>query len=489
MKELERILDKDGNEIEFPYTHSKGSVSVKIYRTPTRGCDSFTLSYWRDGARERPTFNTFDKALKEAKAVALKLGSASGDVLTLSSADRATHLRCKELALQIGLPMEVICSRMLELKQILGDTPPAVAAHYYKKMHPTALPMKSVKVVIDEMLKAKRGDGLSEGYLRHLGYDLNKFYETFRNNIGSITGAEIDTWLRGLEVSTRTRNNLRTSVHTLFAYARAQKYLPKDHDELEAVGRAKNRDGEIEIFTPAELLEIFSHAKEEIMAFLLVGAFAGVRHIEIQRLTWADIRLDDGLIEIRAKNAKTASRRMIPIVPTLGQWLINYRKDTGPVCDYTNVGFALHKLTKAINEARRAAWAQKYGKTDEQLAANVEKAKQAAKPQLRKRQKREVPPGAETAEIEGWTPFAWKHNAMRHSFISYRVAQIQDVAKISLEAGNSPRMVFSNYRELVRPVDAEKWFAVTPEAVEAVKAGREKSAAEKIVRLPVEAAA
>ena len=78
-------------------------------------------------------------------------------------------LRCKELAVQIGLPLEVICSRMLELKQILGEVPPVVAAQYYKKVHPTVLPMKSVKTVIDEMLKSKRGDGLSDSYLRHLG--------------------------------------------------------------------------------------------------------------------------------------------------------------------------------------------------------------------------------------------------------------------------------------------------------------------------------
>src|SRR3989442_14467519 len=101
----------------------------------------------------------------------------------------------------------------------------------------------------------------------------------------------------------------------------------------------------------------------------------------------------------------------------------------------------------------------------------------------------EVPPGAETAELEGRKAFAWKRNALRHSFISYRVAQIQDVAKVSLEAGNSPRMVFSNYRELVRSADAEKWFGITPEAVEAVKAAREKDAAAKIVPIPVAAAA
>ena len=116
---------------------------------------------------------------------------------------------------------------------------------------------------------------------------------------------------------------------------------------------------------------------------------------------------------------------------------------------------------------------------------SVRKQKGAGKLQS---QKGEVPPGAETAEFEGWEPFAWKHNALRHSFISYRVAQVQDVAKVSLEAGNSPRMVFSNYRELVRTADAEKWFSITSEAVEAIKVAREKAAAEKIVPLRAEAA-
>jgi hypothetical protein len=41
-------------------------------------------------------------------------------------------------------------------------------------------------------------------------------------------------------------------------------------------------------------------------------------------------------------------------------------------------------------------------------------------------QKGEVPPGAETADIEGWEPFAWKNNGLRHSFISYRLAGIQN---------------------------------------------------------------
>ena len=50
-------------------------------------------------------------------------------------------------------------------------------------------------------------------------------------------------------------------------------------------------------------------------------------------------------------------------------------------------------------------------------------------------------------------------------------------------------MVFTNYRELVRPADAEKWFGITPDAVEAAKAARQTGVASKIVALPVGAAA
>ena len=58
--------------------------------------------------------------------------------------------------------------------------------------------------------------------------------------------------------------------------------------------------------------------------------------------------------------------------------------------------------------------------------------------------------------------FAWKRNALRHSYISYRVAEKQDVAKVSLEAGNSPQMIFQHYRELVQPKEAKAWFAIGP---------------------------
>ena len=58
----------------------------------------------------------------------------------------------------------------------------------------------------------------------------------------------------------------------------------------------------------------------------------------------------------------------------------------------------------------------------------------------------------------------WRPNALRHSFCSYRLAQIKNTAEVALEAGNSPQMIFQHYRELVTPDDAVKWFSIFPKA-------------------------
>ena len=52
----------------------------------------------------------------------------------------------------------------------------------------------------------------------------------------------------------------------------------------------------------------------------------------------------------------------------------------------------------------------------------------------------------------------WKANALRHSFISYRVAEIQNIHQVAQEAGNTPGVIYSSYRELVTPDEAARWF-------------------------------
>jgi len=47
---------------------------------------------------------------------------------------------------------------------------------------------------------------------------------------------------------------------------------------------------------------------------------------------------------------------------------------------------------------------------------------------------------------------------------------VKNVAQVALEAGNSPAVIFSNYRELVTPQDAKAWFAIVPAGAKGRKA-------------------
>ena len=427
-----------------PFVLKNGSITVKIYATPSHGCQSFTLAYWQDGARKRPTFPTFEKAKAEAELVVNRLGSAQGDVLTLTSADRSAYLRAKEVLDEVDTPIEIAAAQFAHARKRLGKTPLATVVDFYLKRHPVEIQPKSVKVVADEFIKAKTADKLSARYLQCMRYCLGKFTTKFGGeSVQALTGTQIDDWLRTSGLSARTRNNLRSSVHTLFNYAKARRYLPKDHDEIDSVQLVKDRDGEIEIFTPDEMTEVLSFSDERLIPFLTLGAFAGIRHAEIQRLDWKDIRFDDGIIEIHASKAKTASRRTIPLLDNLKAWLLPFKKEAGHVTSHANMAFELHQLVKRVN--------------------------------------------AERAERGIKDTFVWKHNALRHSFISYRVAQTQNVNQVALEAGNSPQMIFRHYRELVRPADATKWFAISKKSVEAAKKAQQKRS--KIIPLPQAAAA
>jgi hypothetical protein len=50
----------------------------------------------------------------------------------------------------------------------------------------------------------------------------------------------------------------------------------------------------------------------------------------------------------------------------------------------------------------------------------------------------------------------------KRRFDSY--AMIADAGRVAAEMGNSATVIFARYRELVKPADAGRWFAVKPEA-------------------------
>ncbi len=415
---------------KFPITVKRGHTIVKIYRTPSRGCDAYTVSYYLGEQRVRKTFADLGLATTEAETVANKLSTGEVNVLTLTSGDRLSYVRAIEALKPTGVSLEMAAIQFAEAHKILEGRSVVEAARYSAKKNPIWLPKKLVPEVVTEMIEAKSADGMSKYYTSDLKWRLGRFAEQFPGRISLVTSAEIGDFLRGLKgladegekampVTGRSRNNFRRAIGTLINFAVSRGYLVKGTVEIEDVAQAREDNGEIEIFRPEEMAAVLGNADERLIPFLAIGAFAGLRHAELQRLDWSEVRMDDGFIEVKANKAKTASRRLVPIQDNLKRWLKPHRKASGHICDYVNTSNQIDKLAELVDKKLK--------------------------------------------ETEATAVFAWKRNALRHSYISYRVAETQKVAQVALEAGNSPQMIFQHYRELVRPAEAKAWFAIVPE--------------------------
>jgi integrase len=281
---------------------------------------------------------------------------------------------------------------------------------------------RKVQEVIEELLAARKADHCSPRYLGDLRVRLKRFSEVFGDQmIAAIAARDIDDWLRSLDVGAVTRNTFRRRLAALFGFAKRRGYLAEN--PLPDVERAKERAGEIEILTVGETERLLRAASLDTVPYWAIGAFAGLRRAEIERLDWEEIRLDEGFVEVKAAKSKTASRRLVPIRPNLAEWLAPYRTRRGRVCPLN--------LQKHINEDR-------------------DRAKLRAE---------------------------WPQNALRHGFGSYHLAQFNDAAKLALEMGNSPAMIFKHYRELVKPKDAEFYWALRPARNETVVAFSNKKVA------------
>lgn len=59
----------------------------------------------------------------------------------------------------------------------------------------------------------------------------------------------------------------------------------------------------------------------------------------------------------------------------------------------------------------------------------------------------------------------WPSNALRHGFASYHLAKFEDAAKLALALGHADQeLIFRNYRELVTPNQAAKYWDIRPAA-------------------------
>ena len=262
-----------------------------------------------------------------------------------------------------------------------------------------------------EVIEAKQKDGRSARYIQSLRQYCDRFCQAFGEQpVAAITTEQLDNWLRDLPLAPKSRANFRSHVGVLFSFAKQRRMI--DSNPIEFTARPKLVDKQPEIFTVDELtmlLEAAQRVEPSVLPMLAIGAFSGLRDAEIKRLDWSEVNVARGHIDVKAAKAKSARRRIVPIQPNLAAWLRPYNGMPGPVVPE----YARGKLARVRKDASLTRWPQ---------------------------------------------------NGLRHSFASYRVAAIDDAPRVAAELGHTtPQLLYSTYRELILPSEAERYWNIRPE--------------------------
>lgn len=203
--------------------------------------------------------------------------------------------------------------------------------------------------------------------------------------IASISAPDIERWLDALQGTNRTRMNIRATVVTFFRSARRLGYMAEGPTAAEKVERPVPEPPKKEFFSPEEMRHLLDAADDIVLPPLVLIGFAGMRSEELCSakgakpvLHWHHLRWEDSTIYVPANVSKTGEKRYIEMQPNLVRWLNPFRDRTGPI-------FTMDRLDdKFLKLAARAR-------------------------------------------------VAWRHNGLRHSYGTYRVAAIQQMGQVALE--------------------------------------------------------
>lgn len=393
-------------------------TATKLSRVRTGGRRLYCVTWPKIGSgRNRRFFKEKAEAetFLQAKLVERENYGTAG--MSFNERQRAEYLECSEKLQHVFHCREKECKTcngyLTKTGYVHGATICDAVSFYLPHLKAKNRSCTAAKLVA-ELVKVKVADGASARYLSDLRSRLGQFAADWNGKpVAEITSSEVDGWLRSLadkqtgkRLAATTRNNFRRVLIVAFNFARERGYCVTNPAEKSA--KAKVVERAVGILSVEETAALLEHAPAELVPFVAIGAFAGLRRAELERLDWQEIDFESGLIEVLAAKAKSARRRFVKIQPNLAAWLQPHAQTRGPVTP--------PKFRQLLDAAREEAGLRE-----------------------------------------------WPQNALRHGFASYHLARFNDAPALALELGHtSTNLVFQHYRQLVRPKQAERYWNLLP---------------------------
>ena len=392
-----------------PVIISNDEHEIKIYTTESHGRALYQLSFYRGGKRERRSFSDLNEAKREARII---LGGIARDQIqaeNLTAAEIESYTIARRTLAPFNMPVHVASELFASVQRELPPSVSLLEAVRYWNRYNHDIRQNTVSELRGEFIAGLQSTGVTRSYVVELNRCLDEFGKfTAGRMLSSLRGCDLDAWLRQLPWEPSTKNGARRKITIFAKWARRSGYLPKDFNEFEDAMKFQEPVTEVTTFTPDEMKRLLNvSGRHLITPYLSIGGFAGLRSAEITRLDWKNVNFDRGFIEVRADTCKTRARRLVPISDNLRAWLKPFALQSGPVVPYGNANCVV-------------------------------------------------------ARVASHAGIKWKKNALRHSFVSYRLAATNDGARTALEAGHNQKVLFRVYREVVSPEVAAQWFQIMP---------------------------
>ena len=231
----------------------------------------------------------------------------------------------------------------------------------------------------------------------------------------TVCRTDIEGFLSQSGYAPKTRNNFLGEIASLWAWGRARGHVGEN--PAAGLDRAKLDTKPITFLTVQECKALLRETQRNysyLMGFIALSLFAGIRPVELTRMSWSFVDLDAGIVAVEGEFAKTRARRVVRLEPVALAWLSACeRRPGGKIVPMKSTNFR-NRLAK--------------------LRATVGR---------------------------------WPDDVARHTFATMHYGFYRDEARLQVELGHrSGAMLHANYRGLLKnPKDAEEFWNITPAKV------------------------
>jgi integrase len=287
----------------------------------------------------------------------------------------------------------------------------------------TSVSVRAMTAAIRKEFERRVASGeIGKGHRKLMRHFLGALDSAFGDTlVKKITAVDLRSWVAATESATKTRNNMLGYWQNAWAIAKDLGLVTENPvaDVKRFTASKVAKVDNPKCLSIEQLTALLYAASGEIIPYVALGAFAGIRSSERRQLDWSMFDLKKTRITIPAHISKNGEERRIPIYDNLLEWLRPHAKASGSILPVLPDGTPrASRLENLLTEAQKAAG------------------------------------------LYPWSP-RYK-NGLRKSFCSYHYEWTGSADRTAEYAGHDIKMLIRIYRYAVEHDDSVKYFEIKP---------------------------